>query len=171
VSAFNIRFWNIAGALVIFVLGSTAFTTINQDISTGTFSAVLQLESRQTFLENNLGEYERAAQGINVLPDGSHVLMLWEPREFACLPKCDGDEIIDCWYHDWRQSQNIDKLIGTWRAKGYTHVLLFKTGADFVQKYDALMFNPTDWQALSSLQTRLKLVENFGGTYYLYDLQ
>ena len=169
--AFNIRFWNIAGALVIFALGSTAFTTVTQNISTGTFSTVLQLESHQTFLENNMGEYENAVQGINALPDGSHVLMLWEPREFGCLPKCDGDEIIDRWYHDWRQSQNVDKLIETWRTEGYTHVLLFKAGADFVQKYDAQMFNSTDWQGLSDLQTQLKLVQDFGGAYYLYDLQ
>ena len=169
--AFNIRFWNIAGALVIFALGSTAFSTVNQNISTGTFSTVLQLESHQTFLENNLGEYENAVQGINALPEGSHVLMLWEPREFGCLPKCDGDEIIDRWYHDWRQSQNVDKLIETWRAEGYTHVLLFKAGADFVQNYDAQMFNATDWQGLSDLQTHLNLVQNFGGAYYLYDLQ
>ena len=169
--AFNIRFWNIAGALVIFSLGSTAFAGVNQNISTGTFSTVLQLNSHQTFLENNLGEYERAVQGINALPNGSHVLMLWEPREFECLPKCDGDEIIDRWYHDWRQSQNIDQLIKTWHAEGYTHVLLFKAGADFVQKYDSQMFDATDWQGLSDLQTRLKLVQNFGDVYYLYDLQ
>ena len=57
----------------------------------------------------------------------------------------------------------------SWMDAGYTRVLYFKTGADFVRQH-AERFEVYGWDELDALLTSLPVVENFNDAYVLYRL-
>jgi hypothetical protein len=57
----------------------------------------------------------------------------------------------------------------SWRAEGYTHLLVYCSGADFERQHRSELTS-ADWQALADLLSRLSLPIDFGGVYRLYSL-
>ncbi len=133
-------------------------------------AVILNLESRASYLTRQLGGYEIAMQTLQSLPGNPQVLMLWETRSFECQPKCDPDEIIGRWYHDWSTHQNSSSIIETWKEQGYTHILLNRNGANFVRKYDVNAPGYEYWLGLqTTIESLIPVEENMGG-YELYQL-
>jgi hypothetical protein len=64
-----------------------------------------------------------------------------------------------------------DAILSGWRAAGYTHLLYYRLGADFIRREGAQASTPDDWQALEALLKDLRLVQDFGGAYALYSLR
>ncbi len=128
--------------------------------------AVLGFIPPQVYLEHNLGWYARAMEEVRRLPEGRRVLLLWEPREFYCLPRCTGDEILDRFWHDrWRYG-DPNAILDAWQQAGYTDVLVYHAGVDFLRAREP----GWDWQALPDLLTHLRPLQSFGEAYTLYAL-
>lgn len=128
--------------------------------------------STARYLENNLGNLYRAMQALENLPDGSRVLLLWEPRSLYCQPHCDGDEIIDRWYADWRELRDLDQIEARWREEGFTHVLYYRLGSDFIRENETRKYNPADWAGLDAMLEKLgSPVAQFGQEYDLYEIK
>jgi hypothetical protein len=170
INSHNIRFGKLADTFILLALLFNTFYTIKATSASNPISVILNLESRESYLTRHLGGYEIAMQALQSLPENSKVLMLWETRGFECQPKCDPDEIIGRWYHDWSVYQNSSSILSVWKEQGYTHVLLNRNGADFVRKYDVNAPGIEYWQGLQTTIRALILVkENMGG-YELYQL-
>jgi len=166
----GIRFNRIVGVLIILVLALNVFQITNDSIKQNSLEEILGLQTRQEYINNNLGWYGPAMEVINELPDDASVLMLWEPRSLYCLPKCTPDEIIDRWIHDrylYGKSQDITE---SWKSESYTHVLLHRSGADFIRREDD-RYSDADWEALEEVFAKLPDPVDFGGAYYLYSLE
>jgi hypothetical protein len=166
----DISISRITGALVVLVLWLTVFETGILTLSTGAPQELLALNSNEQYLSDNLGWYYPAMQRIWALPSDARVLMLWEPRSFYCLPKCLPDEVLDRWIHDLRAYGGPDLVLQSWREKGYTHVLFYRLGADFVREEDK-RYQPSDWQALDLLLSNLATPDDIGGVYQLYSIK
>jgi hypothetical protein len=129
---------------------------------------VARLEDQDSYLKRQLGPFAGAMQAIESLPPESRVLMLWEARGYYCLPRCDSDEIIDRWYHDSHVYPGSSELISAWRAQGYTHLLIFNLGADFVRTRDPAG-KSMDWNLLQATLAELTLDRTIAaGSYTLY---
>lgn len=170
INSYNIRFGKLADTFILLALLFNTFSTIKATSASNPMAVILNLESRESYLSRQLGGYETAMQALKSLPGNPQVLMLWETRSFECQPNCDPDEIIGRWYHDWSIYQNSSSIISDWKEQGYTYVLLNRSGADFVRKYDVNAPNPEYWQGLQATIGKLIPVgENMGG-YELYQL-
>jgi hypothetical protein len=163
----GVRLGRVAGALVVLALALNAVQIGLDTLSKGAPGAVAGVRSRQQYLEDNLGWYARAAFAIRQLPPGARALMLWEPRSLYCLPDCSPDEILDRWRGDLRTWGDPQAVLGAWREAGYTHLLFYKTGADFVRQEDS-RYTPQEWQALDELLAGLPAPQQFGEAYALY---
>jgi hypothetical protein len=111
-------------------------------------------------------------QAIQELPEASRVLMLWEPRSLYCLPKCDPDELLDRWLDDLRGTQSqlpSRAILESWQTAGYTHLLYFRAGADYIRHHDN-RYLASDWIALNDLLSGLSEPVNFGEVYFLYTI-
>ena len=165
----GIRLWRVAGVFVAFVLWLSVFDvgilTLRQDAP----REILGLNSRDRYLEENLGWYSVAAQAIQDLPSDASVLMLWEPRSLYCAPKCTPDEVLDRWLHDRAVWNSPDKILNSWQQAGYTYLLYYRAGADFLRQNDQ-NYQPEDWQSLEVLLSRLPTPVDFGDAYSLYAL-
>jgi hypothetical protein len=165
----GLRVGRVAGALVGLVFGFSLFQVGTVALKTGAAGQIFGLRPEGAYLEANLGWYARAMGAVRDLPAGSKVLMLWEARSYYCAPSCHPDEILDRWLHDFNQAGSAGAVRQDWRRQGYTHLLVYKLGMDFIRQDDR-RYEAEDWQALDGLLGELPEPVDFGGAYQLYAL-
>lgn len=167
--ASGIRFGRIAAVVLLLVFGFNLIE-IGREVSKEMPFAVLDGSmTPASYRTRNLGSYENAMFALEGLPSNARVLMLWETRSLACLPKCDPDEVIDRWYDDSHQYASAEEILAAWRAQGYTHLLMNVSGRKFVQENDRRI-TPEDWNMLDTLLESLPTLEEIAPGYELYKL-
>jgi hypothetical protein len=165
----KIRLERIAGAFVLLAFSLTGVVNLQEALEKKPLSVVLGVESQQAYLTRNLGAYFPAMEAVQKLSQGSVTLALWEARGFYCRPTCLADTWIDRWYVDRKRIGGEDAILESWRIEGFTHILLYRAGVDFVRENDS-RYTEEDWEALERLLNRLELIETFGDGYELYGL-
>jgi hypothetical protein len=165
----GVRLGRLAGVLVVMVLAFNLVQIGLDAIQRGAPQVVLGVQSPEEYQDNNLGAYSVVSRELKALPPDSKVLMLWEARSYYCAPVCVPDEILDRWMTDLRRNPQPGGVVEEWKEEGYTHVLLFRLGADFIRGLDP-RYLASDWEALDQVLSDLPLVENYFGAYELYAL-
>ncbi len=167
----SVRVRRILTALVLMTL---AFTTIEISLDTlrkGAPQAALAMTSQSDYLANNLGWFQPAMQAVQELPAGSRALMIYEPRSLYCLPVCQPDESLDRWRRDWMRFAEAGKIRQQWLREGFTHVLVFRSGVEFMQNNPDPKHPVESLRALNAFLNDLSAPQNFGGVYELYALR
>ena len=166
----EIRFGRIVSALVILAFSFNIFFTSVKFTKLSVMETLIGTQTRADYREQALGAYERAMSSIAELPTDARILMLWETRGFSCIPNCEPDEIIDRWYADFRIYGSEEAVLENWRAAGYTHLLFFNRGAEFIEENDSA-YSSKDWMALEKLLKELHLLEDIDDSYQLFYLE
>jgi len=165
----QVRVGRVAGVFVLLALYLNVFQIGNAVLRQNAPQTVFSISTEEEYLLNNLGWYAWVLESIDELPEGSQALMLWEPRSYYCTPKCTPDEVLDRWYRDVRSHQDSDEILKAWRDDGYTHLLFYREGADFIRDEDS-RYQDSDWQFLEQLLASLPAPLGFGDVYALYPL-
>ena len=176
------------GRLAGFLVGVVLFLNV-VEVGLLTFRqapgrVLLGLSTPDQYLEDNLGWYMPAMRAIQTLPENARVVMLWETRSLHCLPRCEPDEILDRWL--WERygagssgsqasaSRGAGEILQGWKAAGFSHVLYYRLGADFIRQEvyarRSQRYTAADWAALQELLSGLTSVADFGQAYTLYQL-
>lgn len=166
----GIRIQKVVGIFILVLFWFSVVDVIVASFSKGGLQVILDLKNEEEYLEDNLGWYAPSVLSMNDLPENSRVIMLWEPRGYYCIPKCDPDEILDRWLFELHQNGTPDATLDHWRQAGYTHLLYNRFGADFVQQNDS-RYIQDDWGALDHLLNILPEPVSFGDNYFLYRLR
>jgi hypothetical protein len=171
----QVRLGRLASFLIALVVGLNTFEVGVNTLQQQAPAAALGLKPAEQYLDDNLGWYAPATQAVRSLPAGERALLLWEPRSLYCLPRCDPDEVLDRWMrarYDTPGGAPADNsaILQAWRAAGYTHLLYYRLGADFIHQEGRMPYTEADWQALEALLGDLRLVQDFGGAYQLYSM-
>ncbi len=166
--AYQVRFHRLLGAAVVLSLALNALEMGHEAIARRDLAFLSGQMDSQQYWEHVLGDYPKAMQAIQELPEGASVLLLWDTRGLLCWPKCDPDEVIDRWYDDIHRYQTADRILQAWREQGYTHLLLHRRGMDFVRQEDRRL-TEQDWQLLHQVLAALPPPREIG-TYSLYSL-
>lgn len=165
----NVNFHRVISGLVVFVVVLSSFQLLAYNLDRGAILNVFSIKSDERYLDGNLGWHAPAMREIRDLPTGAHVLMLWEPRGFYCIPTCDPDEILDRWTHDVRIHSTREKIIAHWLESGYTHILYNSQGAQFLRETDS-RYDQETWRELDRLWDVFPDPLEIGGGYKLYEL-
>lgn len=165
----GVRVGRVAAALVVLALAMSMFQASTRAIASGAVETLFGQRSPQDYLEHNLGLYALVAQSLREELPQAKVLMLWEPRSYYCLPVCEADEIIDRWAHDLEVQGDPQNVLASWRSQGYTHLLYYRLGAEFVAQ-EGQFYHPLDLAPLESLLDGLTLMVDFKRDYALYSL-
>lgn len=139
-------------------------------VQKGTLTYLFNLENRQTYLERNLGWYALAMEDIQSLPDQSKILSIFEPRGYECVMKCDPDEILDHWKISYSKHSDYDLILSDWKNAGYTHILVYQQGIDFLKENPDPHHPIQELDQLQSFLTTISLEKDYGGIYALYRL-
>ncbi len=166
----QVRIKRLVNILIIMVLAFNTFQLLTEVVDRDVPPNVFGYQSNQEYLEKNLGWYARAIDEINLLNEGERVLFLYEPRGFGCIPKCDPDEILDQWKVTYHEFKSTEEIITTWKNDGFTHILVYTKGMEFLREEQDPHHPPVELDALEKLTTSLSLVANYGDWYKLYFL-
>ncbi len=163
----------ILDGVILLVFALNTFQLLTLTITRGSLNYLLGITSKDAYLENNLGWYAVAMEKIRERKPSKPVLLLFEPRDYYCLPYCDSDEILDEWYlrsyTDGTKLVNIQTIIMDLERQGYGYVLVYQDGVNFVKQEDG-RYSKEQWHLLDEMLGNLKLLENFGQSYLLYQL-
>lgn len=155
------------------------FAQVMNFIQINPLPSILGFESANSYITRRLGVYQVVMTELNELPNGSQIVFLWETRSYACRAtiQCDPDPILDKFLHLTQYNKfDAQAISDYWHSRGITHVLLYKSGYQFL--LDAAEFNPiggaigaTDQAILQELKHRyLTEVGNWADAYLLYEL-
>jgi len=164
----------LARAVVILTLALLLFALLVRFLQANPLPVVLGVESRDDYLARRLGWYYATVETMNrELPPDAVVLFLWEPRTYHCQVECWPDAMLDRFLHTTHlYGYDADTIARTWRAEGFTHVLLYRVGLDYLLEAQFDPITPADLQVLEELQTSyMTLVESFDDVYELYRLE
>ncbi len=133
---------------------------------------ILGLEGEEAFLARRLGWYIKAVEFINQkLPDNAKVLFLWEPKTYHCLKECVPDSLLDRFLHSlYLYGYDAEALISAWRREGITHLLLYRTGLNYLVDEGFDPIGPKELEELDEVLSLCRKVEDFGGVYQLFEL-
>lgn len=70
-------------------------------------------------------------------------------------------------FHEFDSEGDILTLL---KNTGYTHILVYKKGMEFLREYEDPHHPPLELDALDKLTTDLDMVANYGDWYKLYSL-
>jgi 4-amino-4-deoxy-L-arabinose transferase-like glycosyltransferase len=136
------------------------------------WDVVVGLETRSDYAARHVGTaYTAALDFVNEeLPAGANVLFLWEPRSYGCRAVCHPDAILDNFTFLVHGQGDAASIASRLRDRGISHVLLYQAGLDFLMQTDP--FTDRDLEVLADFrQNYLRLVEDLGGIYQIYELQ
>jgi hypothetical protein len=165
----GIRFGRIATIVLLLVFTFNLFEIGQEFSKKAPFNVLIGIMTPANYRIQNLGAYSQAMVTLDGLPSNARILMLWETRSLACLPDCDPDEVIDRWYDDSQTYADSEQILRSWRAQGYTHLLLRVAGLDFVRASDSRI-SAKNWEKLDSLLNSLTLPDKIAPGYELYEL-
>ncbi len=166
----SIRFGRIALAFVLLFVTFSVLENLSTVLPARSLEQNLGLLSDEDYLVRNLGDLYTVSTAIQSLPADSQVIMLWETRGFYCVPRCEPDEIIDRWYQEVHLHRTAAEIRDAWLAQGYTHMLIWEAGYEFVRDYDNAKFKAGDFQQLEALRNILGSPQVIG-SYTLYPLR
>ncbi len=162
----EVRLSRLVMVLVLLVSGLTLWQDSFLLVKSQAVPAVLGVISPEAYLENQTGVYIQTMTDLKKLPEGSKVLFLWEARSFYAPSFCIADPWIDRWRADLHESGSPQTVLETWRKEGITHILIHKTGMEFMRDADRAM-SSGDWQAFDELLKMLPPAQPLAGGYYL----
>ena len=165
----GIRLRRLLGALLILVVALACWQDVIEVVKISPLQPAMGLQSNQAYLENNLGWYAATMKSLFDLPKDSKVLMLWEPRGLYAPIYVQPDVWIDTWRMAYWTYHSPEKIIESWRSQGFTHVLIYQTGADMIRDGDRLL-GQDGWLALDQMLKSLPKPASFGQVYFLYSL-
>ncbi len=155
--------------IVALALGVTTLGVVVQTTRAQPSSVIVGSETPQAYLGRQLGAFQPAMAAVAGLGNDARVLSLWEARSLYCLPECSPDPWLDRWYVARHEIGTPDQILQAWRQAGYTHVLLYRTGMEFVRQNDR-RYTSDDWDDLSRFLSKLTRVSDIYGAYDLYRL-
>jgi hypothetical protein len=128
------------------------------------------LETREAYLSRRLGAHYATMQRINEdLPAEATIVFLWEPRTYYCQCDCRPDSILDTFPHLVHQYGSAEAIAQAWRQAGVTHVLIHRSGLDFMLGKTP---ETVDTTVLAELEARfLHPVFDVAGAYQVYALK
>ncbi len=155
------------------VIAVVAVTVIDAGISVimrNPLAYAFGFETRQAYLAKVQPSYVQAMQLLESTPQDASVYFLFEPRSYHAPRDVQIDPILDNFTHDWFVYGEADAVMQAWHSQGYTHVLVYRRGVDFLTENRSGSFTP-EYQAALNLfvQNHLILVETTqDGAYELY---
>jgi hypothetical protein len=129
-------------------------------------------ESQESYLAKIQPSYAQAVELVDKTPDDSRIYALYEPRSYYISRVIQPDPILDNFAHAIYLHTDPKGVISSWQDEGYTHVLIYRQGINFLLENDPGRLTPQHQSALEYLiQNHLSL---FGitadGSYELYSI-
>lgn len=149
------------------VIGITVLVSILFFSSRNPISVVLGTESESNYLSRTIPEYSKMLELLDKTSPNSSIYGLFEPRSYRATRLLQPDPFLDQLARDINLYGDAQGVVNAWRAQGYTHVLLYRWGVDFLNNSQPSVLTPQRKAELDLLtQKYLKLISKTPDGYY-----
>ncbi|NPA26756.1 MAG: hypothetical protein GXO36_04065 [Chloroflexi bacterium] len=163
-----LRFSFLVRVLALGVLSMTLLEDVVFVTSRAPWRYILGFEDRDAYWARVLPDWAdvRALLHTHTQPQ-DRILFYFEPRGYGLEREVLADSILDNFAHALHLYGGPDAVLRALQCQGYTHILLYRRGWDFVREHIPHMQAESWSPALESLLARLTLVAR-QGNYELY---
>jgi 4-amino-4-deoxy-L-arabinose transferase-like glycosyltransferase len=169
----KISLFRLVGLSVALVLAANLCYQFLATVRPGPMGVLVGEESREAYLERNLGAHYAAMELVNArVPEDGRVLFLWEPRSYYSRVPTQPDPILERW--PWlvhRYGADPASIADALAQEGYTHVLLHRAGLDLVRRAQLDPLTDVDVAALDAFTAEHTREQGqIGAAYTLYEV-
>ena len=127
--------------------------------------------SRERYIERINKPYSDLMQTLDELPTDAKVYNLFEPRSYQLAHIAQPDFILSNFAHDVFIYQTPDTIIRQWDGQGYTHILVYEHGLQFILENNPEYMKPSLQNALNETLGKLHLLSQTpDGVYSIYKI-
>ena len=153
----KIRVSFLVNILIGIVIALTLFSNSMFVLRRNPLAVAFGIQTREQYIAKTSPSYISLIQLVDELPQDSYIYNLFEPRAYA-LPRATQPDVINSNFpHDLYLYKTPSGIIDYWKTHGYTHVLIYNTGVDFLSTDPESQFTPAAQTALRNVITMLKL--------------
>ncbi len=127
---FRISF--LVNALIAIVITLTLAENIMFVLQRNPLAVAVGAQSREAYIQRIAPSYYELMQSMDDLPADAHIYYLFEPRSYDMPRRVQPDALVTNFVHDQFLFKSPDAIIGNWKAQGYTHILVYETGMQFI---------------------------------------
>ncbi len=166
----NKRIRSVLGFVVLAIMVISVWQDTTLTLASKAIPTALGVTANDDYLDENTGAYIVAMRNLKSLPDSAHVLMAWEARSLYAPSNAAADPWIDNFRAAYRALNDPQKIIQSLQDTGYSHLLVYHPGMQFMRK-DDLGIPPEGWLVFDQMLASLPPPQQIGGPYYLlYEL-
>ena len=154
----RLRISFLVNLVIVLVIALTIFDNGMFVLQRNPLAVALGAQSRERYIERVNPSYASLMQMMEELPADAHVYSLFEPRSYGLPRLIQPDPINYNFAHDRQLYETPAEIILQWKMKGYTHVLVYERGLQFIVDDLSSRFTPTMQNSLQETLERLKLI-------------
>ena len=155
-SKFRISFFT--NVVIAVVITLTAFDNGQFVLQRNPLAVAVGAQSRPGYIGRVNPSYAALIQIMDDLPGNAYLYSLFEPRSYSLPRRIQPDAINYNFAHDLYLYKRPSEIIQHWKTAGYTHLLLYERGLDFVAQDPASEFTSAARESLSKTLRGLELV-------------
>ena len=137
----------IVASVVLVTLADTALYVVKRN----PLAYALGLETRADYLAKTIPHYAQAIELVAQTPEEAQIYSILEPRSYYLPREVQIDAILGNLGHDLYLYGSPEAVVQSWKEAGYTHVLFYRLGADFLAENDPRLFPPEQQDAMDTI--------------------
>ena len=154
----NLRISFLLNAVIAIVIALSVFDNGVFVLQRNPLAVALGAQSREGYIARINPSYACFIQLMDKLPADANVYSLFEPRSYGLPRPTQPDAINANFAHDLHLHATPSEIIRQWKAKEYTHVLVYERGLNFMIESPSSKLTPAARAALTETFARLEVI-------------
>lgn len=147
----------ILNIIVSIVLALTVFEIGIFTLQRNPFAVAFGAQTREQYIARVNPSYAALMQTVDELPANANLYSLFEPRSYDLPRRIQPDPIVANFAHDLHLYKTPGEIIQQWKARGYTHILIYERGRQFMLENNPDYRSPSLQNALPETLSLLQL--------------
>ena len=153
----NLRISFLLNAVISIVIALTIFANGIFVLQRNPLAVAFGAQTREGYIARVNPSYAALLHIMDELPADAYVYSLFEPRSYGLPRLTQPDVIVYNFAHDFHLYTVPSEIIRHWKAKGYTHIVVYERGLDFMIESPSSKLTPAAQAALGETLARLEL--------------
>ena len=154
----NLRISFLFNVLISIVIGLTIFANGLFILQRNPLAVAFGAQTREGYIARVNPSYAALLQSMEDLPAEAYVYSLFEPRSYGLPRQTQPDVSLYNFAHDWHLYRTPPEILRQWKARGYTHVIVYERGLNFMMESPSSKFILAMQTALADTVSRLNLL-------------
>lgn len=154
----KLRISFIADIVIALVIALTVFENGIFVLQRNPLAVAFGAQSREQYIRRIVPSYSALMQDLEALPADAKIYSLFEPRSYDLPRQIQPDPLVTNFAHDLHIHKSPAEIIAQWQEQGYTHILVYESGMQFMLDNNIDYRSPSLRNALSETLSLLQLI-------------